>query len=70
MYFIGCGDTPCQLAAQCQHEQLPGSAGTSQDKVTLHVPNTMHDLQNCVRDQYREELNQFKVRLCLDCAGF
>lgn len=51
MYFIGRGDTSCQLAAQCQCEQLPGSAGTSWDKVTLHVPNTMHDLQNCVRNQ-------------------
>lgn len=67
MHFKGCGDIPCQLEKQCQHEQPPSSVGTSKE---LHFPNSLYDLQNCVRDQYREVLNQFKVRICFDCVDF
>lgn len=33
-------------------------------------PNFLYDLQNSVKDQYREVLNQFKVRVYSDCVGF
>lgn len=60
MHFMGRGDIPCQLE-QCQHEQPPNSVGTSKE---LHFPNSLYDLQSCVKDQCREVLNQFEVRIC------
>lgn len=67
MHFIGCGDIPCQLEEQCQHEQPPNTVGTRKE---LCFPNSLYDLQHYVKDQYREVLNRFKVRICFDCVDF
>lgn len=67
MHFLGRGDIPCQPEEQCQHEQPPNSVGTSKELCFLH---SLYDLQNCVKDQHKEVLKQFKGKICFDCVGF
>ena len=67
MHFIGCGDIPCQLEEQYQREQLPNSVGSSKE---LRFPNSLYDLQNCVKELYGEVLKQSKVSNCFDRVDF
>lgn len=67
MRFLGCGDIPCQPEEQCQHEQPPNTVGTSKELSFLH---SLYDLQNCVKDQHKEILKQFKGKICFGVLAF